>query len=80
MGKRTKTVLFEIRRYFRHPLCLVKHKISHNEIGTDGKYFDYYCVRCQKRILQIPVKDSVGFLRFKKLCEEEGMELPNALS
>jgi len=79
MSLKFKRLLFEIKRYLRHPLCLIKHRKSYNEISTDGKYFYYHCARCQKAIKRVPAEDSLGFLRLKKLCEEEGMELPNAL-
>ena len=79
MRYKFKRLLFEIKRYLKHPLCLIKHKISPNEISTNGKYLDYHCARCQKVIKRVSVKGSLSFLRLKKLCEEEGMELPNAL-
>ena len=73
-----KGVLFEVRRYLRHPLCLIKHKSPDPfEIGTDGRTLDYYCWRCQKVLKRVPVKDNIDFSRFKKCVEEDGWYLPD---
>ena len=71
--RRPGRVLFEIRRYLKHPFCLVKHRDRDPfEIGTDGRTLDYYCDRCQKVIKSVPVKSNIDFFRFKKYLEEEG--------
>lgn len=75
---KSKGVLHEIRRYLKHPLCLIKHKNPDPfEIGTDGRTLDYYCWRCSKVLKQVPIKDNVDFARFKKCMEEEGECLPD---
>lgn len=66
-------LLWEIKRYVKHPLCLLRHKkLDPNEIATDGQTLDYYCWRCQKVLKRVPVKDSLDYVRLANLFDEVG--------
>lgn len=77
IGERNRfgPIWHEVKRYFRSPRCLFGHVFSSTEVGTDGETFDYYCARCQKKIKSEPIGSSLGFRRFKKMCDEEGIDL-----
>ncbi len=75
-----RSLLYEIGRYVKHPVCLFGHEdLSPYEIGTDGEIIDYYCGRCQKKIKSVSVEGNVDFLRLKKISEEEGWDMPDSV-
>jgi len=64
------SLLWEIKRYVKHPRCLLGHeKPDPDEIGTDGKVLDYYCHRCSKKIKQVPAKNSLDYEKLARLCD-----------